>query len=688
MNISKKLQKKLQKATGVKQAANLFLGDFGSVEELGDLSTVQDGSIAIISDSASVYTYNAENNIWNASGDRNVVTVDGLIEEGVSLADGEYLFGINGNNDLVKIPPSVVNTNIKNVIPTPQGTFRVRAQTTSPGWAYTNVGGGSTAFQVIDVEPETAYIFEDCTWIFDNFDGFIFINRAGSAFGRYEGPANENIITPRDCVQVVFSLKNSAFGANLRFKKVVGYQSGVTGMTGANLADGDYQFGYQVIDDGGGNLIFSASTAVTSSSIPVEEGKTYYYYKNRLDNGISNVALAQDANDNNIQYIESVFSGSGTNATYTTITIPEGLDITKIRLLIATGTTRVNEVISGDLVWGLTDEFSYRIVEDYKPASNDVTLSQAINDVYDLKQAVNKNFQDKNLMIMGDSVYATQSNADNAYYNNDILAVSHQAPNKLRGGACAEIVRRLRPATWTNYSHGGFTMTYTGSSFGNQIYLDGSSGSYLYRLEQFFSDYDAYIADPVTNASSPRYAPDVFVVASCINDFINPTEAWVTDAELTASGKDYDQYMEDTFMTSDANNSTLIDLENVDLTKIAGALRYIMERMHRKFPKCYLAVVTPNKTSIHKRENQYKCVRDMIWMAERLNIQVIDVFNGGSQMINIREFNDSVSGTQDELYMTSDGTHPYGSTGNGDERQGRFITNELVKGYFSLEDFV
>ena len=572
------------------------------------------------------------------------------------------------------------------VAPVVQGVFRVRAQTTTPGWAYETVGGGSTAYQIIDVSPETAYTFEDCTHVFDNFNSLIFINKADSAFGRYEGAANINIVTPRDCHKVVFSLPDSTFGGSLEFKRVSNYIPDESGLTGGNLADGNYEFGYNVIDDNG-TLIFSASTAITSSPIPVKEGKTYYYYKNALDNGVTNVAVGQDEDDNLISFIPTIFSGAGTVNTYSAITIPVGQGITKLRLIPAVGATRVAELQAGTLKYGLTDEPSYRIVEDFKEASNNLTLSEAVNEIVDLRDPIKKSFQDKNLMVMGDSVYATQSDADSAHYNNDTRAVSNQGVNKLRGGAMAELVRRLQPATWTNYSNGGFTMTHDGASFGSDIFTNAEGGNYLYLLEEFFIDYDNYIADPVTYASEPRYAPDVFMVASCINDFINPTEAWVTDSELTASGLDYDQYMEDTFMTSDANNSTLKPLNSIDRTKIAGALRYIMERMHRKFPKCYLAVITPNKTSIHKRENQYKCIRDMVWMAQRLNIQVIDVFNGPSQMINIREFNDSVLGTQNELYMTSDGVHPYGSTGNGDQRQGRFITNELVRGYFDLYDF-
>lgn len=570
------------------------------------------------------------------------------------------------------------------VIPVSAGTFRVRAQATDPGWAYTAVGGGSTSYEVVDVEPETAYTFEDCTHTFDNLNSLIFINKAGKAFGRYEGAANVNIVTPRDCHQVVFSMLNSATGPSMRFTKVANYDPGVTGQSGVNLADGKYEFGFSVIDDNG-TIRFSAGTAITSSSIPVQEGKTYYYYRSALENGIVNVAVGQDEDDNLVAFIPTVFEGSGTANTYSTIVIPEGQGIVKIRLLVATGATRVAELQAGTLKYGLVDEESFRFIENFYEPSDDLTFTQAVHQIVDSREPVLKDFRNLNLMIMGDSVYATQSKADNAHYNNTTLGVSHQSPNKMWGGANAELVRMLRPKTWTNYSQGGSTLTYDQAFFGADIYNLGLAGSYLYRLEQFFVDYDNYIADPVTYASAPRYAPDVFMVASCINDFINPTEAWVTDAEMGAT--DYDQYMENEFMTQGTNDGTLKPLENVDLTKVAGGLRYILERMHRKFPKCYLAVITPNKTSVHARENQYKCVRDMIWMARRLNVQVIDVFNGPSQMINIREFNDSVSGTQDELYMTSDGVHPYGSTGNGDQRQGRFIANELVNGYFPLNDF-
>lgn len=570
------------------------------------------------------------------------------------------------------------------IVPVVHGTFRVRSQTVFPGWAYTSVGGGSTAYEEIEVEPETAYTFEDTSHVFDGLNDFIFLNGAGDAFARYNGPASGTIITPKECKKVVFSVYNANIGANFKFVKLHNYAVQKTERVGANLADGDYYVGWGFKEDGG-QIGFVAGFDAISSSIPVREGETYYYYRTIRVDGVVPLAVGMDEDDNCVALITSDFVGYATQEHYCPIKIPEGIGIVKVMLLVAKGSTQLTNLSEGTLKFGLVEEANYRIVEDYKTPEKNKDFAQAVNELIDLRQAVSKVFYDKNLMIMGDSVYATQTDAAKAFYENVELSPSNQGTNKLRGGACAEIVRRLRPATWTNYSNGGWTMTYEGPYFGQDIYTYGGYASYLYNLEKFFVDYDAYIADPINN--DPRYAPDVFMVASCINDFINPTEAWATDAEISASGLSYDQYMEDTFVSSGVSNDTLIPLENIDLTKVAGSLRYIIERVYRKFPKCYIVVITPNKTSNHRRENQYKCVRDMIWMAERLNVQVIDVFNKGNQMIPLKEFRDSVSGTRDELYLTQDGIHHYGSTGNGDQRHGRFITNELIKGYFGLYDF-
>ncbi len=701
MSISKKLKKKLQKITGTEVSANLFSGDFKTTQEVESLVDVPDGSLASVSDTSSLYIYNAETKEWlslaNITNEiteiNNFISVEEPVGQETVYTKGNMLLGINTGGDLVEFPQPYFTSgeavaNIPLTVHEDSGdvTWRVRSFSSIPGWRYASVSGGSTSYEVIDVEPETVYTFEDCTHTFDALNSFIFLNEQEQAFAGYYGLATGDIEIPRDCKKVVFSVSNSSRGPGFGFIKKLGQTVETTIRVGVNLADGVYYSGWRPVEDTGVFGFESTSGGVMSGSIPVREGNTYYYYRTKSINGIEPVAVGLDENDNCVALISSEFSSYARPDHYVPIIIPEGLGIVKIMLIICRSTSDNDDFIAGDLKYALVEEPNYRIIENFKDVGRDKTLSEAVNDIISLRDPINKTFLDKNLMIMGDSVYATQTDASLAYYANGVVSPNSQGTNKLYGGANAEIVRRLRPATWTNYSNGGWTMTYTGSYFGQDIYDNGDTGNYLYLLERFFVDYDAYIADP--GANDPRYAPDIFMISSCINDFLNPTEAWVTDTEISASGKSYDQYMEDTFISSGVSNDTLIPLNTIDLTKVAGGLRYLIERIYRKFPKCYIVVVTSNKTSNHPRENQMKCTRDMIWIAERLNVQVIDVFNGGNQMNPLLEFKDSATGTRDELYLSQDGIHHYGSVGNGDQRHGRFITNELIKGYFNLSDFL
>ena len=564
------------------------------------------------------------------------------------------------------------------------GLWRVKPESVFPGWSYTSVAGGSTSFQEIEVKPETAYVFEDCTHVFDNTNNLMFLNAAGHSFARYLGAATDTFITPRDCKKIVFSVSSSSLGAAFRFKELPDVEVQKFERTGVNLCDGSYHLRFKPAQSGS-TFGFVSGFAATTGSIPVREGATYYYYNSLPLNGITDLAVGLDEDDNCVALIASEFSSFGVPDQFLPIVIPENLGIVKIMLIIGRNASNETEIDAGNVKFGLVEEKNHSIIDDFKEPSKSHSLVHTMNEVIDLREPIRKLFLDKNFFMLGDGIYSTETDAPNAYYENDVLAQSNQGTTRLRGGALSELIRRLRPGTWTNYSNAGWGMVYSGANFGNNIFSSGNDENYLYNLERFFEDYDDYIANPATH--DPRYAPDIFMVAGSIVDYLGSPETFVTDTEIADSEKSYDQYMEDTFISSGSSNDTLIPLENINFNKAAGALRYIVERMYLKFPKCYIVLITPNKTTAHPRENQQKYVRDLIWMAERLNIQVIDVFNSGNQMIPLREFRDSVTGTRDQLYLSANGINPFGSSGKGDQRQGRFITNELVKAYFDLFDF-
>ena len=67
MTTSKKLEKKLQKLSGTKQPAQIVLGDFDSIAEIQGIGNPPDGAIATVSDSAALYTYDADTESWTIS---------------------------------------------------------------------------------------------------------------------------------------------------------------------------------------------------------------------------------------------------------------------------------------------------------------------------------------------------------------------------------------------------------------------------------------------------------------------------------------------------------------------------------------------------------------------------------------------------------------------------------------------
>lgn len=207
---------------------------------------------------------------------------------------------------------------------------------------------------------------------------------------------------------------------------------------------------------------------------------------------------------------------------------------------------------------------------------------------------------------------------------------------------------------------GGATLTDTRNAFG-QDYLLTSENTLIQQCEQYIKS----VNDGV------RLPPDLFIIAGGTNDF--DLGRYTTQADM--AGLPYDEYMEGNYMTVSPTFNTLKALTTVNRGKIAGAVRYIAERIFSLYPNCVVMVWTPPQSTLHNQLNAQRVVRDIKWMANRMNLPVIDCWNEGGMPMT------SDYGTSH--YWLSDNVHPFSVSGQtiGSQRLGRFIVNEILKKY-------
>lgn len=183
--------------------------------------------------------------------------------------------------------------------------------------------------------------------------------------------------------------------------------------------------------------------------------------------------------------------------------------------------------------------------------------------------------------------------------------------------------------------------------------------------------------------------PDIVLVMGYVNDIDASPTRYVTDADL--DGADYDEYMTRTFFAKNDlgtyGNTYLVDLDDVPCGKIAGAMRYIVEKIGNVavadtenlkmpyfvfFDSAQMANVTPYA--------QGKARRDYKWMAEKLNVPFLTINSVNAPMLwDLRTNNDGTL-TQHH-YWLKDGTHPFDndSVSLGQERYAQAVYDEFVK---------
>lgn len=134
---------------------------------------------------------------------------------------------------------------------------------------------------------------------------------------------------------------------------------------------------------------------------------------------------------------------------------------------------------------------------------------------------------------------------------------------------------------------------------------------------------------------------------------------------LNPNSWDYDTFMEHKFMTDESNN--IIPINNIPTFKLAGAIRYLIQRVGTLFPNCRYMICTSLQAPNHWLD-QNKCHQEIKWIANRLSIPVIDV-SGQANTPMLWDIKKQ-DGTQPRRFI-NDGFHPYGSQ---DSEGDSFIT--------------
>jgi len=385
-----------------------------------------------------------------------------------------------------------------------------------------------------------------------------------------------------------------------------------------------------------GGLIYNAATYKTTPLIPITE--TGAYVVNPVVNTINSWRLASyDANGVFIAY-EGIAGANtlvdqmlGRYAQFSPATVPSNARYVRFCFdFRAENTQEQLESIS------LIPLKAWRSLLNNRKLSGTISSSDVRN-LIKVDRVINNDITNLRVLKLGDSITANLMSAGswNIWFN----------------GA-------LGPFSVNSYATGGATLSSTEPYFGDQYRTSGGN-TFMRQCEA------AYYG--ISNGTIPM--PDIFMIMGGTNDF--DVGRHVTPAEQGST--DYDEYMEQTFFTQSPGYNTLIPLENVNRGKVAGALRYIVERLGTIAPNAIFIICTPIQSTLHNQLNARRTVRDIRWAAERLNIPLIDQWRSAG-MPMLWDYGDN-------RRFLGDRIHPFTDTGQtrGSAVMGRFVTNEFLK---------
>lgn len=240
------------------------------------------------------------------------------------------------------------------------------------------------------------------------------------------------------------------------------------------------------------------------------------------------------------------------------------------------------------------------------------------------------------------------------------------------GGWTRYFIDIAKPYAVYNYAMGGYTLT-DNVEAGPDGIITNASNSFIARLEELITKYQSQTAE------NPILPPDYLFICGCANDmgkvrddvsgefdghtYVSKTD--LANETINPGGLDYNAAMERIFITDlygDDNKRKLINIQAVPMFKIAGAVRYIVQRVGTLFPACKFVISTNIINTMSTAwDEQENCNNELRWIAHRLSIPVIDVARRANT-VPLWDYAKNTEETQTTRRFLNDNVHFYGST--------------------------
>jgi len=298
------------------------------------------------------------------------------------------------------------------------------------------------------------------------------------------------------------------------------------------------------------------------------------------------------------------FPGSGTDDVHVSFTVPDNEDIAAFRVQIHASDPAYTD---------RSDSYHVYKGEAYKAFMKYRAAASVGGKVYYPQQEVVEeyfapyvrrpvSFADKNIYIMGDSITSN-------------------------GVWVRRFANLIRPKTATNAGAGGMRFVNTNGVVNPSSYQNAGT------------DYAYQMAAAIT--AETLVAPDYMVCALGTNEFDKLPATSVAEANI------------DNAFTS--GGATLSDLSSVDISKIPGAMRYIVETVGGVAPDMKFFFSTPIPNTATSWASQLAVSETIRWTAARMSIPVIDL-HARSNILTLWDYPAGGSTYRNLV----DGVHPFG----------------------------
>lgn len=545
------------------------------------------------------------------------------------------------------------------------------------GYVITDVVG-RVILSGIDVTEGATYIFKGTTIDSGNANALRFwVDGKGDRIATLEDTRISPLthVAPRDAKKLMLSYDSANEIANATLTQITdeltGYPLKQTYSVGYNLSNG-YVKNYELKANGSG-VAPSGQRSYISTLIPIVPNTSYSIFGNYYSFGQVYTAYIYDKDFNLISYFPLTYESRAITTSMVallfTFVSPENAKY--VRYDVVRGPTQADnfETIPTSVHYFFKSEHWRLILQPENPFY-ELTASR-IDSIFQKQLPVQKQLSEETYLIFGTSIENTQ-------YAQSTIPYEGSKLKGTTGGWIGRFLDLVRPKKFYNYAAGGYTLTDTSGKTGSDL-ATGGTNSFLKQLEIFINDYSA--------SGSNMTPPTTVLICGCTNDFGQSQPRYITDAEVTASGKSYDKHVEELFyLQSDLptyDNNRLIPLETINLAKIHGALRYIVQRLGTLFPGVKFFIVTPIQSTAHSLFQQRMCVRDYKWTANRLSIPVIDAW-GESQLTMLWDYKD-INGNDNHKLLV-DNVHMANATvvQNSVNIMARFVANSIYSRFFKF----